>query len=398
MNKAAGAVCEFLYKRATKPIALRDVAAVATLSADGDEEFGVILRDAIEKISPTGAIWIMAGTAYDSYLETSQGFRVNQGFLSPLFASGEDDALVILREPVILASNLELTDPHHVAPLVEAAGHAGKPLLLLCQDFDRSVIEYLVDRSRLGQQLCAVKAPGVGDSSTAMVEDIAILTGGEAIVGQDPAALKLVTLDQLGSSQRAVSRVNDTLVIDTPGDIQAVTERTQTIEREMKATRSPFKKQKLQERLAMFFRGAGMIVVGGSDEASIRKRTTAMRDALKAVRWAAVEGIVPGGGTALVRAEKAVDQVTLTGDEAAGGALLRKTLSLPFRIIAGNAGADPDALLNDVRQDHKKFSGYDAASGQYTDLRRVGIVDPVKVVTTELTTAAQIVSLMLEQL
>ncbi|GIW94933.1 MAG: 60 kDa chaperonin 1 [Pirellulaceae bacterium] len=398
IHKATDAVCEQILKLAM-PVSeknKKELQQVATIAANNDPSIGSVLADAFLKVGKDGVITIEEGRGSETTVEFVEGMQFDRGFLSPHFVTNEDDVTVELEDCYILVYEEKISSNKKLIPLLEAVSRAKKPLLIIAEDVEGEALATLVVNKLRGiLSVCAVKAPGYGDRRKAMLGDIAVLTGGQPIFKDLGIDLESVKLSDLGRAKRVKVTADETIIVGGAGKKEAIQGRMEQIRRELEKTDSEYDREKLQERLAKLSGGVAQINCGAATETEMKERKMLLEDAKCAVQAALAEGIVPGGGVALIRAEKALDNLKLEGDEALGVQIVRNVLDSPLREIAHNAGKDGAVVVNRVRQMKGKFDGYDAERDEYGDLLEAGIVDPAKVVRTALQNAASVACLLL---
>ncbi|HVP85841.1 MAG TPA: chaperonin GroEL [Rhizomicrobium sp.] len=385
-------------KRHAKKIANNDeIAQVGTISANGDKEIGRFLADAMAKVGNEGVITVEEANSLESELEVVEGMQFDRGYISPYFITNADKMRVELEEPYVLIHEKKLSNLQAMLPVLEAVVQSGKPLLIIAEEVEGEALATLVvNKLRGGLKVAAVKAPGFGDRRKAMLEDIAILTGGTAISEDLGIKLENVTLNMLGRAKKVAIDKDNTTIVDGAGKKKEIEARINQIRGQIEETTSDYDREKLQERLAKLSGGVAVIRVGGATEVEVKERKDRVDDALHATRAAVEEGILPGGGIALLRALKSLDAVQPENDDQkAGVEIVRRALQVPARQIAQNAGTDGSVVVGKLLEKSDYSWGYNAASGQYQDLVRAGIIDPAKVVRTALQDAASVASLLI---
>jgi chaperonin GroEL len=370
---------------------------VAAISANNDRSIGELLARAIDKVGREGAIAIEDGSGLASELETVEGMQFDRGFLSPYFINNAERQSSVLEDVAILLCDTRLSSLKDLLPLLEEVVKAGRPLLVIAEDIDSEALAALVINTIRGTiKTCAVKAPGFGDRRKAMLQDIAVLTGGSVISDEVGLPLAKATLADLGRAKRVEVDKEDTTLIGGGGDAQAIKERIASIRKERAATTSEYDREKLDERAAKLSGGVALIKVGAATETELKERKVRVEDALHATRAAVEEGIVPGGGVALLRARRALaDLKGATLDEDSGIRIVARALEEPLRRIVDNAGDEPSVVLNRVGKSTDAAFGYNAATREYGDLLEMGVIDPAKVTRLALQNAASIASLIL---
>ncbi|MDZ4818653.1 MAG: chaperonin GroEL [Planctomycetota bacterium] len=396
--KATDAVSEALLKLAT-PINdknKKEIQQVATIAGNNDPSIGAVLAEAFMKVGKDGVITVEEGKQSETYVDVVEGMQFDRGYLSPHFVTNQDDQTVDLENAYVLIYEEKISNAKSLVPLLEAISKSGKPLLIIAEDVEGEALATLVVNKMRGiLNVCAVKAPGYGDRRKAILGDLAVLTGGTAIFKDLGIQLDAVKLTDLGRAKKFHITAEETTVISGAGKKDDIVGRAEQIRREIGMTDSDYDKEKLQERLAKLAGGVAQINVGASTETEMKERKYLIEDAKAATQAALDEGIVPGGGVALLRCEKVLDKLTATGDEAHGVRIIRNVLDYPLRSIAENAGLDGAVVVNRVRHLKGKNDGYDADKNVYGDLVAAGIIDPAKVVRTALQNAASVASLLL---
>jgi chaperonin GroEL len=398
INKAAAAVVEAIAKLSI-PINEKnktELKQIATIAGNNDPSIGDVLADAFLKVGKDGVITIEEGRQSETTVEVVEGMQFDRGYLSPHFVTNQDDQTVELENAYILIYEEKISNAKNLVPLLEAISKANKPLLIIAEDVEGEALATLVVNKMRGiLNVCAVKAPGYGDRRKAMLGDIATLTGGTAIFKDLGISLDAVKLTDLGRTKKLIITAENTTVVDGAGKKVDIEGRADQIRREIEGTDSEYDREKLQERLAKLSGGVAQINCGAATETEMKESKALLEDAKSATQAALEEGIVPGGGVALIRSEKVLDKIGLEGDEALGARIVRNVLDYPLRAIADNAGADGAVVVNRVRQQKNKNEGYDADKDTYCDLIAAGIIDPAKVVRTALQNAASVASLLL---
>jgi chaperonin GroEL len=383
-------------KKLSKPIKDQtEVAQVGTISANGDKQIGKMLAEAVEKVGKDGVITIEENRTIDTVLEIVEGMQFDRGYLSPYFITDQERLEVILDNPFILVHEKKISAVKDILPVLEHVARAGRPLLIIAEDVDGEALAALVvNKLRGSLQVCAVKAPGFGDRRKEMLKDIAALVGANPIMEDLGVKLENIPITDLGTAKRAIIDVDNTTVLEGGGSQEAVAGRIKLIRKETEETNSEYDKDKLQERLAKLAGGVAVVKVGAASDAEIKEKKARVEDALHATRAAVEEGIVPGGGVALVRCIADLKDLKLAGDQQYGVDIIRRALEEPLRQIARNAGADASVVLLKVSEGQGAF-GYNAATGVFEDLVQSGVIDPTKVVRAALQNAASVASLML---
>ena len=397
VERAVDAVVDEL-KRVAKPCGTgQEIAHVAAISANNDHSIGDLLAGAIDKVGREGAISIEDGSGLVSELETVEGLQFDRGFLSPYFINNAEKQAAVLEDVAILLLDKKLSSLKDLLPLLEEIVKAGRPLLVIAEEVDSDALATLVVNTIRGTiKSCAVKAPGFGDRRKAMLQDIAVLTGGALISEEVGLTLEKVTLADLGRARRVEVGKEATTVIGGAGAPQAIEARIASIRQERKVATSDYDREKLDERIAKLSGGVALIKVGAATETELKERKVRVEDALHATRAAVAEGIVPGGGVALLRARRVLRNMEGANlDESCGVRIVQKALEEPLRCIVANAGQEPSVVLNRVDGSDSPGFGYNAATGEYGDMLAMGVVDPVKVARLALQNAASIAALVL---
>jgi chaperonin GroEL len=393
---AVDAVVKELKANARKITSNSEIAQVGTISANGDEEIGKYLAEAMEKVGNEGIITVEEAKTAETELEVVEGMQFDRGYLSPYFVTNQDKMRVELEEPFILIHEKKLSNLQAMLPVLEAVVKSGKPLLIIAEDVEGEALATLVvNKLRGGLKIAAVKAPGFGDRRKAMLEDIAILTGGTVISEDLGIKLENVTPDMLGRAKKVAIEKENTTIVDGAGQKSDIEGRTAQIRAQIEETTSDYDREKLQERLAKLAGGVAVIRVGGSTEVEVKEKKDRVDDALHATRAAVEEGILPGGGVALLRAVKALDNLdTANQDQRVGMEIVRRAIEAPVRQIAENAGAEGSVIVGKLRERSDLSYGWNAQTGEYGDLYAQGVIDPAKVVRTALQDAASVASLL----
>ena len=394
--KAVDAVVEELKKISKKVSDSTEIAQVATVSANWDTKIGEIIADAMDKVGKDGTITVEEAKSIETTLEVVEGMQFDKGYLSPYFVTNAEAMEAVLENPYILIHEKKISSLKDMLPLLEKVAKGGRPLLIIAEDVEGEALATLVVNKLRGTlQVCAVKAPGFGDRRKAMLEDIAVLTGGRCITEDLGIKLENVKLEDLGRAKRVTIDKENTTIVEGEGKQNDIQGRVNQIRRQIEETTSDYDREKLQERLAKLAGGVAVINVGAATETEMKEKKARVEDALHATRAAVEEGIVPGGGVAFIRAQKALDNVkNLEGDEKVGVQIVRRAIEEPTRQLADNAGQEGALIVQEVKA-RKGNEGYDVATGQYTDLVKAGIVDPTKVTRTALQNAASISGLLL---
>ncbi|MEP1230869.1 MAG: chaperonin GroEL [Litorimonas sp.] len=396
IDKASSEIAGDLLTKAKKISKSSEIAQVGTISANGEASIGKMIADAMGKVGNEGVITVEEGKTAETELEVVEGMQFDRGYLSPYFITDAEKMRCELDDPYILLNEGKLTSLQAMLPILEAVVQTGKPLLIIAEDIEGEALATLVvNKLRGGLKIAAVKAPGFGDRRKAMLQDIAILTNGTVISEDLGIKLENVSLKDLGRAKHVHITKDDTVVVDGAGKKKDISARVEQIRAQAEATTSDYDKEKLQERLAKLSGGVAVIKVGGSTEIEVKERKDRVDDALNATRAAVEEGIVPGGGTALLRASRFINVKGLNDDEKAGIEIVKAALQYPARQIADNAGVEGAVVVGNIISENKANYGYDAQNDKYVDMVKAGIIDPVKVVRTALMDAASVASLIL---
>jgi chaperonin GroEL len=396
IDKAAAAVVERLSKLAKSCQDDKAIAQVGTISANGDESIGNTLAEAMAKVGKQGVITVEDGSGLENQLDVVEGMQFDRGYLSPYFINNASEQHAELEAPYILLYDKKISNIREMLPLLESVAKSGKPLLVVAEDVEGEALATLVVNTIRGiVKVCAVKAPGFGDRRKAMLQDMAILTGGQVIAEEVGLSLEKARLEDLGRCKKIVVDKENTTIIDGAGKSKDIKSRVDQINKEIEATTSDYDREKLQERVAKLSGGVAVIKVGAATEIEMKEKKARVEDALHATRAAVEEGVVPGGGVALIRARDALkDLKGINEDQNAGISILRRALEEPLRQIVINAGEDGAVVLNKVVEGKGNF-GYNAATGEYGDMVAMGIIDPAKVVRYALQNAASVSGLLL---
>ncbi|WP_055048188.1 chaperonin GroEL [Devosia sp. A16] len=373
-----------------------EVAQVGTISANGETAIGEMIANAMQKVGNEGVITVEEAKTAETELDVVEGMQFDRGYLSPYFVTNAEKMVAVLEDPVILLHEKKLSNLQAMLPILEAVVQSQRPLLIVAEDIEGEALATLVvNRLRGGLKVAAVKAPGFGDRRKAMLEDIAILTGGQVISEDLGIKLENVTLDMLGTAKRVEISKENTTIVDGAGSKADIEGRVGQIKAQIEETTSDYDKEKLQERLAKLAGGVAVIKVGGSTEVEVKERKDRVDDALNATRAAVEEGIVPGGGVALLRASNSITVKGVNSDQQAGVNLVKRALQEPVRQIANNAGDEGSVVVGKILENSNANYGYNAQTGEYGDMVAMGVVDPVKVVRTALQDAASVASLLI---
>ncbi|MGN6110547.1 MAG: chaperonin GroEL, partial [Kofleriaceae bacterium] len=372
-----------------------DIAQVGTISANGDTEIGEMIAEAMKKVGKEGVITVEEAKTLTSELDVVEGMQFDRGYLSPYFVTDSERMEVVLNDPFILSHEKKISNMKELLPILEQVAKQGKPLMIIAEDVDGEALATLVVNKLRGTlQVAAVKAPGFGDRRKAMLQDIASLTGGEAVTEDLGLKLENLTLADLGRAKRVTIDKDNTTIIEGAGQKEKIDARVKTIRREIEETTSDYDREKLQERLAKMVGGVAVIRVGAATEVEMKEKKARVEDAMYATRAAVEEGIVPGGGVALIRAIPALDKLTFDDDRRLGVQIIRRALEEPLRQISQNAGVDGSIVAAKVKESSGTF-GFNAAKLEYEDLVKAGVIDPAKVVRTAIQNAASVSGLML---
>jgi chaperonin GroEL len=397
IDLAVEAVVGDLKARARKISRNDEIAQVGAISANGDSEIGRFLADAMQKVGEEGVITVEEAKSLETELEVVEGMQFDRGYLSPYFITNPEKMKVELEDPYVLIHEKKLSGLQALLPVLESVVQSGKPLVIIAEDVEGEALATLVvNKLRGGLKVAAVKAPGFGDRRKAMLEDIAVLTNGQVISEDLGIKLENVTLDMLGRAKKVVIEKENTTIVDGAGDKAAIQARTAQIKAQIEETTSDYDREKLQERLAKLAGGVAVIRVGGATEVEVKEKKDRVDDALHATRAAVEEGIVPGGGVALLRALKAIEGLRpANDDQRAGVEIVRRAIQAPARQIAQNAGDDGSIVVGKILENADSDWGYNAATGAYENLVAAGVIDPAKVVRTALQDAASVASLLI---
>jgi len=397
IDMAVEAVVASLESQSKKITTSDEVAQVGTISANGEAEIGAMIAEAMERVGNEGVITVEEAKSLETELDEVEGMQFDRGYLSPYFVTDGEKMRATLEEPYILLHEKKLSSLQDMLPILEKVVQSGRPLLIIAEDIEGEALATLVvNRLRGGLKVAAVKAPGFGDRRKAMLEDIAILTKGTVISEEVGIKLDSVTLDMLGTAKRVEITKDETTIVDGAGEKERIEGRCNQIRAQVEETTSDYDREKLQERLAKLAGGVAVIRVGGATEVEVKERKDRVDDAMHATRAAVQEGIVPGGGVALVKAVAALDKLKpANGDQEVGVRIIRRALESPARQIANNAGADGSVIVGKLLEEKAATVGYDAQSGVFTDLIKAGVIDPTKVVRSALQNAASVAGLLI---
>ena len=395
IDKAVEALVEEIKAISKKVKDSSEIAQVATVSANWDTTIGQIIADAMDKVGKDGTITVEEAKSIETSLDVVEGMQFDKGYLSPYFVTNPDSLEVIQESAYILIHEKKISSLKDLLPILEKIAKTGKPFLIISEDVEGEALATLVVNKLRGTlQVCAVKAPGFGDRRKAMLEDIAVLTGGKCITEDLGIKLENLALEDLGRAKRLVIDKENTTIIEGEGKPADIQGRVAQIKRQIEETTSDYDREKLQERLAKLAGGVAVINVGAATETEMKEKKARVEDALHATRAAVEEGIVPGGGVALIRAQAALDKLQLTGDEAIGAGIIRRAIEQPLRTLADNAGQEGALIVQEVKK-RSGAEGYNVATGKYEDLIKAGVVDPAKVTRSALQNAASISGLLL---
>ena len=396
IDKAVAELVEQLKKASKATTTSKEIAQVGTISANSDESIGQIIADAMDKVGKEGVITVEDGKSLNNELDVVEGMQFDRGYLSPYFINNPDKQAAVLENPYVLLFDKKISNIRDLLPTLEAVAKAGRPLLIIAEDVEGEALATLVVNTIRGiLKVVAVKAPGFGDRRKAMLEDIAILTGGTVIAEEVGLTLEKATLAELGQAARVEIGKENTTIIDGAGKADAIEERVKRIRVQIEEATSDYDREKLQERVAKLAGGVAVIKVGAATEVEMKEKKARVEDALHATRAAVEEGIVAGGGVALLRAKQAAGEIKgANADQDAGIKLVLKAIEAPLREIVINAGEEASVVVNKVLEGKGNF-GYNAANGQYGDMIEMGILDPTKVTRTALQNAASVAGLML---
>jgi chaperonin GroEL len=397
VDKAVAKVVEEIRNSSRKVTTNAEISQVGTISANGDTEVGEMIAKAMDKVGNEGVITVEEAKTAETELDVVEGMQFDRGYLSPYFITNAEKMEADLEEPLILLFEKKLSSLQPLLPVLEAVVQSGRPLLIIAEDVEGEALATLVvNKLRGGLRVAAVKAPGFGDRRKAMLEDIAILTGGQLISEDLGIKLENVALDMLGKAKKVTITKDDTTIVDGSGDKTGIEARISQIKKQIEDTTSDYDKEKLQERLAKLAGGVAVVRVGGSTEVEVKEKKDRVDDALNATRAAVEEGIVPGGGVALLKASRVLDGFKGDNDDQeAGVAIVRRALQAPIRQIAENAGVEGSIVVGKVLENPSPTFGFNAQTEEYVDMVQAGVIDPAKVVRTALQDAASVAGLMI---
>jgi chaperonin GroEL len=396
IDRAVEAVVEQLKAISVPSAGKKEIAQVGTISANNDKEIGNLIAEAMEKVGKDGVITVEEAKGLETTLETVEGMQFDRGYLSPYFVTDPEKMEAVLDDPYILIHDKKISAMKELLPLLEKVAQSGKPLLIIAEDVEGEALATLVVNKLRGTlKVVAVKAPGFGDRRKEMLRDIAVLTGGQVISEELGFKLENATLNDMGRAKRVVVDKDNTTIVDGRGKSDGIQGRIAEIRSAIDKSTSDYDREKLQERLAKLSGGVAVINVGAATETELKEKKARVEDALHATRAAVEEGIVPGGGVALIRAQGALEKLKGTEDERVGVEIVRRALEEPIRMIAQNAGAEGSIVVARVKESKEKNFGYNAATDTYEDLVKAGVIDPTKVTRTALQNAASIAGLLL---
>ncbi len=396
IDRAVESVVEHLKAISTPSAGKKEIAQVGTISANNDKEIGNLIAEAMEKVGKDGVITVEEAKGLETTLETVDGMQFDRGYLSPYFVTDPEKMEAVLDDPYLLIHDKKVSAMKELLPILEKVAQTGKPLLLIAEDVEGEALATLVVNKLRGTlKVCAVKAPGFGDRRKEMLRDVAVLTAGQVISEEVGFKLENATLNDLGRAKRVVVDKDNTTIVDGRGKEGDIQGRINEIKAAIDKSTSDYDKEKLQERLAKLSGGVAVINVGAATETEMTEKKARVEDALHATRAAVEEGIVPGGGVALLRAQTALEKIKGTEDEKIGVEIVRRSLEEPIRMIAQNAGAEGSIVVERVRESKEKHFGYNAQSDTFEDLVKAGVIDPTKVTRTALQNAASIAGLLL---
>ncbi len=394
IEKAVEAVVDSIQKL-SKPVKGKEIAQVGTISANQDETIGSIIAEAMEKVGKDGVITVEEAKTLETSLDVVEGMQFDRGYLSPYLVTDPERMEAVLENPLVLIHEKKVSNMKDLLPVLEQIAKLGRPLLIIAEDVEGEALATLVVNKLRGTlHVAAVKAPGYGDRRKAMLEDIAILTGGKAITEDLGIKLENLKIDDLGTAKKITIDKDNTTIVEGAGTAKTIEGRVKQLRTQVEETTSDYDREKLQERLAKLVGGVAVIKVGAATETEMKEKKARVEDAMHATKAAVEEGIVPGGGVALLRAEKAIEDLKLDGDEAVGAGIVRRALEEPLRQIAQNAGLEGAVVVAKVRE-QKGDDGFNAQNEKYENLIAAGVIDPTKVVRTALQNASSIASLLL---
>jgi chaperonin GroEL len=396
IDAAVDAVTEELKKHSKSTKDKKEIAQVATIASNNDKTIGNLIAEAMEKVGKDGVITVEESKSAETVLDVVEGMQFDRGYLSPYFVTDAERMEVVLEDALVLIHEKKISVMKDMLPLLEQVARSGKPLLIIAEEVEGEALATLVVNKLRGTlHTAAVKAPGFGDRRKAMLEDIAILTGGKAITEDLGIKLENIKLEDLGKAKKVVVDKDNTTLVEGAGKASSIEGRIKQIRAQIEETTSDYDREKLQERLAKLAGGVAVIKVGAATETAMKEKKARVEDALNATRAAVEEGIVPGGGVALLRAAKGLDKLKLEGDEAVGATIVRRALEEPLRQIAANAGLEGSVVIERVKSEKEPTRGFNAESLEYVDMLQAGIIDPTKVERSALQNAASVASLLL---
>ncbi len=395
IDAAVAAIIESLKKLSTPTKGKADIAQVGTISANGDTEIGNMIAEAMNKVGKEGVISVEEAKTMTSELDVVEGMQFDRGYLSAYFVTDTERMEAVMNDPYILIHEKKISNMKELLPVLEQVAKSGKPLVIIAEDVDGDALATLVVNKLRGMlQVVAVKAPGFGDRRKEMLADIAALTGGESVTEDLGLKLENLTIDKLGRAKRVSIDKDNTTIVDGAGQKAVIDARVKTIRAQIEETSSDYDREKLQERLAKLVGGVAIVRVGAATEVEMKEKKARVEDALHATRAAVEEGVVPGGGVALIRAQAALDNVKLSEGQQFGVSIIRRAIEEPLRQIASNAGVDGSIVVSKIKEGSGSF-GFNAQTLEYGDLVKLGVIDPTKVVRTAITNAASVASLLL---
>ncbi len=395
IEKAVEAIVGEL-KKMSKPVSGNMIGQVGTISANSDDTIGTIIAQAMEKVGKDGVITVEEAKSMETSLDVVEGMQFDRGYLSPYFVTDSERMEAVLENPVILIHEKKISSMKDLLPLLEQVARGGRPLVIIAEDVDGEALATLVVNKLRGTlQVAAVKAPGFGDRRKAMLEDIAILTGGRAITEDLGIKLENIKIEDLGKAKKVTIDKDNTTIVEGDGTQGAIEGRVKQLRTQVEETSSDYDREKLQERLAKLVGGVAVIKVGAATETEMKEKKARVEDAMHATKAAVEEGIVPGGGVALLKSAKVLDGLKLDGDQKVGADIVRRAIEAPMRWIANNAGVEGSIVIQRVRESKNTNDGYNAATDVYEDLVKAGVIDPTKVVRNALQNAASIAALLL---
>ncbi len=398
IDKAVEKVVDYIKKISKKVSDNKEIEQIATISANNDPEIGKKIAEAMDKVGSDGVITVEEGKGIETYVEVVNGYQFDRGYISPYFITNAEKMEAVLEEPYILITDRKISAVRDILPVLERVVQTGKPLLIIAEDVEGEALATLVVNKLRGVlQVAAVKAPGYGDRRKEMLRDIAILTGGIVVSEETGMKFENVRLEDLGRAKKVIIDKENTTIVEGYGKKDEIEARIKQIKKQIEETKSEYDKEKLQERLAKLSGGVAVIYVGAATEAEMKEKKARIEDALHATKAAVEEGIVPGGGVALVRAIKALDELKLDGDKQIGVRIVKKALEEPLKQIAYNAGYEGTLVVEEVKKlgEKNENTGFNALTGEYVDMYEAGIIDPTKVVRSAIQNAASISGLLL---